>query len=72
MSESEPIIRNVPEHIAVPEEVQSLVTPAAEQDVPARFGQVYTIPESEFKGDPSRVLGHPSNPWSGHRPEQDS
>lgn len=72
MSESEPIIRNIPEHIVVPEEIQSLVTPAPEQEISSRFGQTYIIPESEFKGNPSRIAGHPSNPWSGRLPDQDS
>jgi hypothetical protein len=32
--------------------------------VPARFGEVISIPEGEFRGDPRRVIGHPSNPMS--------
>jgi len=35
------------------------------QEQPAQVGQVISIPEDEFKGDPRRVLGHPSNPTSG-------
>jgi hypothetical protein len=27
-------------------------------------GQVVRIPAEEFKGDPSKVLGHPSNPYA--------
>lgn len=32
--------------------------------VPARHGEVISIPAEEFKGDPSKVMGHPSNPYN--------
>lgn len=70
MSELEPVI-NRPEYITVPTEIQLPVEPQSEQKVHEYYGQVRAIPEGEFKGDPSRVLGHPSNPWSGHIHKQD-
>lgn len=33
--------------------------------VPTQPGQVVALPDGAFRGDPSRVLGHPANEASG-------